>query len=367
MTAPLYATPGPEINVRVMQVTAVVEQLDARAAAVMRRVVPRSARSRRPDGTVVMSLARLRVLVDALTAAGYDVRVHDEGDAPVTDYQDVWSLYGSLDWPALPLPRGQKWPPPVGFTGRAGVDPTPEQCARFEQDRRYRGTTQTALRMPHTVMGIDRDCYGGRTGAETIREAERRWGALPPGPCSSSREDGSSIAFYRVPAQAQLVSEIKFPELNVGHVEIIRRVHRYAVVWPSVHPATGAPYTWRGTAGPDRPPAVDDLSALPQAWLDGLNLARYVAPAPPVRSGPQPALTNARVAGILRRVTTAEPDTRNSLLSWGAGRLFQIVRDGELDAATAEQLLHDAARMIHRPDHEAVATIRSARRWALGA
>lgn len=79
MTAPLFATPDPEVRIRMLRVSCVVEPLDTRADAVMRRVVPRSARSRRPDGATTVSLARIRVLVDALEHAGYRVHIDDEG------------------------------------------------------------------------------------------------------------------------------------------------------------------------------------------------------------------------------------------------------------------------------------------------
>lgn len=78
MTDTLFATPDPEVRIRVLTVSAIVEPLDNRADAVMRRVVPRSARSRRPDGSTAVSLARLRVLVDALELAGYVVHLGDE-------------------------------------------------------------------------------------------------------------------------------------------------------------------------------------------------------------------------------------------------------------------------------------------------
>lgn len=285
----------------------------------------------------------------------------------MSTYQSAWPLYRQLGWlGTLPLPRDSKWPPPTGYTGRAGVDPTSDQCGAFEQDRRYRGTTQLAVRPPLLVKGVDIDGYDGRTGLDTMREGARLWGALPDAPSSSSREDGSGILWFRVAEPVQLVSEIKFPDLGLGHVELVQRHHRYGVVWPSRHPATGHPYTWRGTAGPDVPPAVADLPLLPPRWVDGLNPARYVAPPVVVRPGPQPALTSARVAGVLRCVTSAKPGTRNNMLSWGAGRLFERVRDGELEPATAEELLLHAAGVIHLPHTEAVATIASARRWVLG-
>lgn len=71
----LFSEPDPEIHIRVLTVSAIVAPLDDRANRVLQRAVPRSARSRRPDGSTAVSLARLRVLVDALQHAGYVVRV----------------------------------------------------------------------------------------------------------------------------------------------------------------------------------------------------------------------------------------------------------------------------------------------------
>lgn len=68
-----------KVHIRVMQVSCIVEPLDDRAGRVLHRVVPRSARSRRPDGSTVVSLARLRGLVAALETAGYAVQLDDEG------------------------------------------------------------------------------------------------------------------------------------------------------------------------------------------------------------------------------------------------------------------------------------------------
>lgn len=190
----------------------------------------------------------------------------------MTTYQHVWPLYRRLKWTGvLPLRAGTKYPPPDGFTGWDGVDASAADCAEFDQLDRYRGTPQTALRMPASVVGLDVDGYDGRTGGATIAEAARREGALPDGPWSSARDDGvSGIRFFRVPDGSVLVSNLAFPDLHLGHVEVIQRHHRYAAVWPSIHPKTGTPYAWRGTGGPDVPPAVDDLPELPASWLAAL-------------------------------------------------------------------------------------------------
>jgi len=67
---------------------------------------------------------------------------------------------------------------------------------------------------------------------------------------------------------------LEFPELGLGSVEIIQRHHRYAVVWPSVHPKTGQPYVWRHTGAPDRMPLADELPELNPAWIEALTVER---------------------------------------------------------------------------------------------
>lgn len=187
-------------------------------------------------------------------------------------YQDTWPNDRRLGWlGTLPLRPTTKGPPPEGFTGWDGLDPSPADCAEFDELPAYRGTCQKAYRMGATVVGVDVDAYGGRTGGATLTEAARRWGPLPTGPWSSARDDGvSGIRFFRVPDGTVLLTCIGFAELRVGHVEVIQRHHRYAVVAPSIHPATRTRYTWRGTSGPDRPPAVEDLPDLPATWLTAL-------------------------------------------------------------------------------------------------
>lgn len=189
-------------------------------------------------------------------------------------YAEAHLIYRRAGWHGpLPLPAGAKWPPPDGFTGWHGADPSGADSQAWIDDYpEYRNTTQLALRMPADVIGIDVDHYGSKRGGDTIAEAERRWGPLPPAPRSSARPDPrSGIRFYKVPAGLALRTQIKFPELGLGDVEIIQRHHRYAVVWPSVHPTEGAPYVWYDTAGPDVPPLADRLYELPEAWVEALR------------------------------------------------------------------------------------------------
>jgi Bifunctional DNA primase/polymerase, N-terminal len=190
----------------------------------------------------------------------------------MTTYQDAHPIYRRWGWPSLiPLRPGTKLPPPEGFTGWDGIDPSYADSLDWDENPRYRGTCQAALRLPSTVVGIDVDAYDGRTGSGTIAEASRRWEPLPDGPWSSARDDGASgIRLFRVPDGTVLVANLAFHGLKLGHVEVVQRHHRYVVVWPSIHPKTRTRYTWRNTAGPDVLPAVTDLPELPASWLEGL-------------------------------------------------------------------------------------------------
>lgn len=167
---------------------------------------------------------------------------------------------------------------PTGYTGRHGAWPDDHQVDRWVDAR---GADNICLRLPPDVIGIDVDAYSGRRGLQTIDWITEQSGVELPGTwTSSSREDGSGIRFFRVPPDVSWVSDL-------GHdsgVEIIRFAHRYAVVWPSMHPQTEARYTWRTPEGRvvDRIPHVDELERLPVEWVTALTRGQR----PPRAPGP---------------------------------------------------------------------------------
>ena len=139
--------------------------------------------------------------------------------------------YLDAGWHPLPLPAGAKHPPPDGLTGAAGVDLT-----RDDIELHGWPPGNIGLRMPVDVLGIDADVYRG--GAkETMRRLVRKYGQLPTTMVShNGRNDGSGIRFYRVPNGLRFMS-------GLPGVDFIQRHHRYAVVWPSIHP-DGRSYGW---------------------------------------------------------------------------------------------------------------------------
>lgn len=193
-------------------------------------------------------------------------------DADGLGYADAAQAYWEKGWVGvLPLKRGSKWPPPTGFTGYENPDPSYPDILQWSE---LYPTGNVCLRLPDGVIGVDVDAYGAKTGGVAFAEAVRRWGPLPEGPQSSSRDGDlvSGLRLFRVPPGTLLETVIVFPELQIGDIEIIQRHHRYAVCWPSIHPE-GRGYWWRNSQGqllgiPD----LDDIPWLPQTWIDGLKL-----------------------------------------------------------------------------------------------
>ena len=176
-------------------------------------------------------------------------------------------LYRQAGWLA-PIPVVGKHPPIAGYTGEHGAWPDDRKIAEWINDK---PTDNIGLRLVETIIGIDVDAYDGRNGARTIADFEREYGDLPPTWRSTSRDDGESgILFFRVPAGVSWVSNLG----RESHVDIIRMNHRYAVVWPSIHPITSRCYMWYPPASgePDlEPPDINLLATLPDAWVDALS------------------------------------------------------------------------------------------------
>lgn len=192
-------------------------------------------------------------------------------------YNSAALTYLVQGWPsALPLPAGAKAPVPSGLTGYTRTNPTLEQTTAWMLGGPVPGAGWSAgniaLRLPTTVVGIDVDQYGDKTGAATLAAMEQRLGALPP-TWSSTRRGGpdgpglSRVMLFTVPDEAGIRAQVG------PSIEALRWCHRYIVVAPSV--VDGLTYRWfrpDGTPAADgEVPAPTDLAALPQTWLDDLH------------------------------------------------------------------------------------------------
>jgi Bifunctional DNA primase/polymerase, N-terminal len=174
--------------------------------------------------------------------------------------------YLELGYSPLPLPPGQKWPPPKGWTGARTPMADLEQVRRWE---RSDPDANIALRLPDDVIGIDLDLYDDPTKDHPSPERQAAWrelvgrlGQLPESPLATSRDDGvSGIRLYRVPAGWKSAGILPAAPVCEGHPlpdgrearpgdlvspgEVIQHHHRYMVAPPSVHPS-GRRYRWLG-------------------------------------------------------------------------------------------------------------------------
>lgn len=198
---------------------------------------------------------------------------------------ETLTAYAAQGWHPMVLPPRAKFPPPAGMTGATGLDAEADDLALWAAT--YPSDSNVAVRMSADVIGLDVDNYDGKPGADSLAALVSNLGPLPDTWVSTARgsEAGpgtSGIRFYRVPL---LEGEpIKFVSLPGEGIETIQRVHRYAVVWPSVNPKNGAVYRWfdpqgRPAAGP---PAASELPDLPLTWVAGLAVGavqQHAAPA----------------------------------------------------------------------------------------
>ncbi len=190
----------------------------------------------------------------------------------MTPYHRAALAYLEAGWTdVLPLPMGQKSPPPGGFTGNAAPHPSRADIQAWLDDP---ASGNVAIRMPSGVIGLDVD-HGypdprGRVknGDGQLAELKHQLGPLPLTWVSGARAYPSGIRWFRVPPG------LTWPSKAAQDIEILCRAYRYAVVPPSVHPG-GNGYRWfseESMLSSDwLPPHIDDLVHLPTAWVEHLS------------------------------------------------------------------------------------------------
>lgn len=184
-------------------------------------------------------------------------------------YPDAVSLYRKKGYTVLPLPENAKASPPGGFTGHKAETPDTDQ---YEQWKRRFPRGNTAFRPEDGLIGFDIDTY---TSGEKTKDGHGTWGNLcaqhgspPPTVISTARDPQvSGIRWYTVP------KGLKWPGKLGEAIEIVQHVHRYAVVWPSMHPSVGKRYQWYAADGTrlDAPPNKADFAELPEAWVRAIT------------------------------------------------------------------------------------------------
>lgn len=191
-------------------------------------------------------------------------------------YSQFADLYIAAGW-ANPIAVHGKQSPFRGTTGYRG-EVTREADAAM---RRSEWHDNLAIRHDDGTIAIDVDQGDGKRGAETLATLESTLGPLPPTYSSTARgqHDARRQYFFRKRPETRLITAltpglvIGGVTLETGDIELPQKHQRYSVCWPSVHPDTGEQYTWYDRDGEpmDRPPRVEDLPYLPEAWEDVLE------------------------------------------------------------------------------------------------
>lgn len=258
----------------------------------------------------------------------------------------AWPGYLEAGWVPLPLPPREKFPPPAAWTGGAkkysGKKPKKGDYKTWES-RGYgvHKAGNIAVRAPKNVIGIDVDMYDGKHGRDTLAEYESRLGPLPSTWVSTSRDDGSGIRFFRVPEGLAWASRLGG---EASGIEIVRWDHRYAVVWPSVHPS-GSVYRWINPAGQvtdEWIPALDELSDLPEAWVEDLTSGRKEW-----EQREEAELTHEEVLGWIDKLSDPEGEICLELSGTVARAVAELSSEGvaihEAGLAAAWGVLRDGA------------------------
>lgn len=240
-------------------------------------------------------------------------------------------------WEVFPL-AGKRPATPHGFR-----DATTDPATVAAWWRRWPGAN-IGGRIPAALVMLDTDPRhaGGRDPLADLAEPH---GGLPATLTSASgRGDGGLHRWYRHPGGT--VSGARLPAgVDLQHHDL-----RYAVLPPSLHPATGRPYRWVHTS----PPAP-----LPRCLAVLLRPA--AAPVPRPRRWPPPGRGTGRLDALCRHVAAQPEGNRNAALYWAARRAGELVAGG-LDPADVAAELAAAAERAGLDRREAEATLASALR-----
>jgi hypothetical protein len=217
----------------------------------------------------------------------------------MTNYKEASRLYRTLGWdvvaPSKPAPDSKKPAEVISKVFGRGNTATTEQMDFWEENFADRNCL---LKMPDGIIGIDVDHYWKKRkdgtwelkkGYDYLLEDIVRVGDLPPTYSSTSRgpQQHSRILFYKVD------SGIEFETQPYPDIELIQNHHRYACVWPSIHPDTGGEYKWYDPQGNEcSPPQPSDISELPIEWY-------------------QPLLTSSRNPKKSQKKTSSQAGTSN--------------------------------------------------------
>lgn len=267
-----------------------------------------------PKGNAMNSSTRSNRTRFAVSPRAQYAEINPLSNSGRGPFRQAAAAYLEAGWDGvLPIPFGQRKPPPTGFTGREGRWPSWDEIEAWLEGPQ--AEFNIALRLPENVIALDVDTKDKKTGDETFADLEKKWGRLPRTWHNFNREDGrfSGHLLFRVP-----------PGLvwhDLPGIEIVRYGHRYCVVSPSVHP-DGRTYRWRD---PDAlisitPPRIDDLPDLLDAWVEGCTGGEVAEALPQVAVKPTVWLERYGAGDADRYVESAVERALNALAEGDCSR-----------------------------------------------
>lgn len=208
-------------------------------------------------------------------------------------FATVVDIYRAKGWTPFPLMARTKAPPPPGVTGVDGHDPDPADFMRWKVEF---PDGNTGVRFGEGEVGLDVDQYLKKRGYDSLLQfqADHDLSPLPPTITSTSRGEGNPSGIRHYTFSPMLMRGRKFVSEACTNVELIHRGHRYACVWPSIHPDTGEIYRWRSPGGVLLPegevPHVSEKAQLPIDWVMAISV-------PTGSSGTRSSSTTATTTG----------------------------------------------------------------------
>lgn len=165
---------------------------------------------------------------------------------------------------------GRKNPPLKGYTGWAGADPSDADVQTWIDGTE--GAWNIGLHLPHGIVVPDVDAYNG--GDATLAKLVDQVGQpLPPTWSSTSKGEHSPSRhrFYRAALPDGRVWR-DHPGGDRSGIDALHVGHRYAVVWPSIHPS-GDSYLWYDPDGDlyEDVPEPSWMTVLDDAWITVLS------------------------------------------------------------------------------------------------
>lgn len=296
----------------------------------------------------------------------------------VRPYAEAAWQYRRAGWVGvIPVGYGprKKNPPIKGYTGWAGADPSGADVQAWVDGKE--GAWNIGLHLPPGIVVPDVDAYNG--GEESLQRLAAAVGyGLPATWSSTARGEHSPSRhrFYRATLPEGRVWR-DHPGGDKSGIDALHVGHRYAVVWPSIHPG-GDPYHWYD---PDGEPYEDVpepgwMTTLDPAWVEILSkpgeplpgtaaddattmaaLGRFRSATGPDGSGRPCRIVGKLLRGELTRIEAAK-DRESAGGLHNPGQLYALAalglegHAGVRVALSQHQAAYVQARMMYRGETE---------------